>query len=70
MADNTVKSESKEKKVSFWQGVKQEWGKIIWPNRQKIVKSTIAVCLIALVLGILIAVIDAGALKLLNLIIG
>lgn len=69
MADDAVK-QTKEKKTSFWQGVKQEWKKIIWPNRSKVIRSTIVVIIVAVILGILISIIDAGAVRLLNLIIG
>lgn len=70
MADNAVNTPKKEKKTGFWQGVRQEWGKIIWPSRSKVIKATIVVVIVAVILGILISVIDAGAVRLLNLIIG
>lgn len=69
MADNAVK-ETKEKKIGFWQGVKQEWQKIIWPKRSTVIKSTIVVIVVAVIMGILISIIDAGAVRLLDLIIG
>ena len=38
MADKDNKASAKNKKetkkVSFFQGVKKEWGKIIWPTRE------------------------------------
>ncbi|MBQ0058931.1 MAG: preprotein translocase subunit SecE [Lachnospiraceae bacterium] len=68
MADNSVK-EKKDKKTSFWQGVKQEWRKIMWADRKTLVKQTILVLLVSIVLGALIAVIDNAALYLINLII-
>ena len=36
MADkknNSAKNAKQEKKKSFFQGVKQEWNKIVWPTR-------------------------------------
>ena len=38
MAENSVKQENKEKKTGFWQGVKQEWQKIIWTDKKSLVK--------------------------------
>lgn len=64
MADN--KSKAKEKKTSFWQGVKQEWRKIIWVPKNKLAKQSGLVVVISLLLGIIISVIDQGAIYLIN----
>ncbi len=69
MADNgnaAVKSKEKSNKPSFWQGVKREWNKIIWTKKEDLVKQTGLVVVISLILGVIITVIDSGALKLID----
>lgn len=43
---------------SFFDMLKAEFAKIIWPNKETLVKQTIAVSVCSLALGILIALID------------
>jgi preprotein translocase subunit SecE len=45
----------------FWKGVKAEFKKIIWPDRDTLVKQLIAVLCVTVVTALLIAVIDFGA---------
>lgn len=59
----------KAPKKNWTKGLQAEFKKIIWPDRQTLVKQTVAVVSITAVLGVLIAVIDSGVLQLLNLII-
>ena len=68
MADNTQDTavKTKEKKQSFWQGVKQEWQKIIWVTKEDLTKQTILVLVISILMGVIIAVIDSAALQLVN----
>lgn len=56
MADS-VKNE-KQNKPSFFKGVKAEFKKIVWPNRDDVVKQSVAVAIIAVVLGLIIAALD------------
>lgn len=58
MADSTEKKLSSEKKQSFFQGVKSEFKKISWPDRQSTFKQSIAVVIISVVVGLVIAVLD------------
>ena len=61
MADNTNVVENAAKKSGSWfKGLKAEFNKIIWPNREEVRKQTIAVVLISLVVGLVIAVLDMG----------
>ena len=49
----------KENKLSkFFDGVKAEFGKIIWPTREDILKQTTAVVVVSVICGALIAVMD------------
>ena len=52
---------------SFWKGVKAEIKKIIWPDRDTLVKQLIAVLCVTVVTALLIAVIDFGAQNLIEL---
>lgn len=52
--DKAEKSSAK----SWFDGLKAEFKKIIWPNRESLVKQTGAVVAVSIVLGIVIAVLD------------
>ena len=63
----TKKEEKKQvKKKSFWQGVKAQWKKIIWPTKQDLGRQTVLVVVISVITGALIAAIDSGALTFIN----
>lgn len=46
-------------KTSWFTGLKAEFDKIIWPSKSSLGKQTVAVVAVSIVLGIIIAVIDA-----------
>ena len=50
--------EASVKKTSWWQGVKAEFKKIVWPNRKSLVRETIAVFVVTILLAIIIVLID------------
>ena len=54
MADST----EKKARPSFFKGVKAEFKKISWPDRQSTFKQSVAVVAISVVVGVLIAVLD------------
>ena len=68
MADSTNTKDAK-KKTGFFQGVQNEFRKIVWPDKDTLIKQTILVIVISVILGIMISVIDGAALQLLKLII-
>ncbi len=47
-------------KTSWFDGLKSEFRKIVWPDRDSVTKQTIAVVAVSLVVGVLIAVIDTA----------
>ncbi len=51
-------SAEKTKKPRFIDGLKAEFKKISWPDRQSTFKQSVAVVAISLVLGLIIAVLD------------
>lgn len=66
-----MEAEKKQKapKKNWTKGLQAEFKRIVWPDKQTLVKQTVAVVSITAVLGVFIAVIDSGILQLLNLII-
>ncbi len=54
----TGKKSEKKTKPSFFKGVKTEFKKISWPDRQSTLKQSVAVVAISVVVGIIIAVLD------------
>ena len=54
------KAKAKDKKNSFFAGVKNEFKKIIWPTRKDSLKQSVAVIVVAVVLGVLISMIDTA----------
>ena len=56
MADSAKKE--KANKPSFFKGLKAEYQKIVWPDRNEVLKQSVAVVCISIVLGSIIAVLD------------
>jgi preprotein translocase subunit SecE len=66
---NRNDSKAGQSKLSvFWKGVKTEFKKIIWPDRDTLVKQLVAVLCVTVVAALLIAVIDFGAQNLIELV--
>lgn len=53
-----TESRDKPKKMSFFKGVKTEFNKIVWPDRETVGKETAAVLVCSIVLGLIIALLD------------
>ncbi len=51
-------SAEKQKRLGFFDGVKAEFKKIAWPDRQATLKQSVAVVAISVVVGVIIAIID------------
>ena len=46
-------------KISTWfKGLKAEYNKIIWESKEDVTKETIAVVVISVILGVIIAIVD------------
>lgn len=59
MSENNATSSANKSGVStFFNGVKAEFNKIMWPTRDDIIKQTSAVVVISVIVGALIAVFD------------
>ena len=57
MSEITTKK-NKEAKTPFFKGVKIEFKKISWPDKQEILKQSIAVVIISVIVGLIIALLD------------
>ena len=55
-----MSEKEKTPKPSFWKGVKSEFLKITWPDRESMVKQTTMVVFASIALGIIIAILDFG----------
>ena len=59
--EKKVKNEKAAKqsaKSGFFKGVKAEFKKISWPDRESVIKQSVAVVCISVVLGAVIAILD------------
>ncbi len=45
-------------KVNWFDGLKAEFGKIVWPDKKSVGKQTLTVVVICVILGIIIAILD------------
>ena len=54
------------KTSTWWNGVKAEWHKIIWPTRDDLAKQTAVVVFVSIIMGVVITVADSAALQLVN----
>lgn len=54
---DTVNNEGAQK-TSFFKGLKAEFHKIVWPDKDTVTKQTIAVVSASIALGLVIAIID------------
>ncbi|MCD7726307.1 MAG: preprotein translocase subunit SecE [Clostridiales bacterium] len=57
---DSAKSEKISKPARFWEGVKAEFKKITWPDKDALLKQSVAVVIISVVVGALIAILDFG----------
>ena len=60
----------KTQKKSWFKGLKAEFRKIIWPDRDTLLKQLAAVLVVTVLLGVVIALIDFGFQNLIDLLTG
>lgn len=46
------------KSASWFQSLKSEFNKIVWPDKEQLTKETTVVVVVSVILGILIAILD------------
>lgn len=57
-------------KQNRFKSLKSEFKKIVWPDKDSLVKQTIAVIVVSVVLGIIIATVDLGYTEAVKLLFG
>lgn len=61
MGDTTANTTTeKAPKKSFFKGLKAEFKKIVWADKESLAKQSVAVIVTTIILGIVISVIDLG----------
>lgn len=68
MGESTVQADKAPKK-SWFKGLKAEFKKIIWPDKESIGKQSVAVVVSTIVLGVIIALFDTGIKFLIDIIL-
>ena len=59
MGETTANTtQEKAPKKSWFKGLKSEFKKIVWPDKDSLVKESVAVIVITAILGVVIALID------------
>ena len=54
----STKADKTSKTVKFWNGVKAEFKKIVWPDQKSLTKQTIAVVSTSVALALIIKILD------------
>jgi len=62
-------TQEKAPKKSWFKGLKSEFKKIVWPDKESLVKESVAVIVITVILGCVIAIVDLAIERGVNLII-
>lgn len=57
-SEKSVKEKSAKKKSGFFRSLKAEFKKVVWPNKETIIKETTAVVVVTVILGAIIALLD------------
>ncbi len=57
---DSAKSGGASRIAKFWGGVKSEFKKITWPDKDDLIKQSVAVVIISVVIGAIITVLDFG----------
>lgn len=58
MAEVTNTTTEKAPKRSWFKGIKSEFKKIVWPDKESLLKQTVAVISVTIALGLIIYVLD------------
>lgn len=48
----------KAPKPNFWKGLKSEFKKVSWPDKESLIKESIAVVCVSVVVGVIITILD------------
>jgi preprotein translocase subunit SecE len=70
MGETTANTTEKAPKKSWFKGLRSEFKKIIWPDKESLAKQSLAVVVISVALGIVIAIVDFAVKFGIDLILG
>jgi preprotein translocase subunit SecE len=56
----TANTQEKAPKKSWFKGIKAEFKKIVWPDKESLAKQSVAVIVISVILGVIISIFDLG----------
>lgn len=59
MGDMANTATEKTSKRSWFKGLKSEYKKIVWPDKETLTKQSIAVVIVTVILGLIISALDA-----------
>lgn len=60
MEEKAKRSDGVSKKNSFFKGLKAEFNKVIWPDKETVLKQSTAVVVVSVILGVVISLLDMG----------
>ncbi len=56
----TANTTERAPKKNWFKGLKAEFNKIVWPDKESLAKQSAAVILITVILGVVISILDLG----------
>ncbi|MBE5968184.1 MAG: preprotein translocase subunit SecE [Lachnospiraceae bacterium] len=59
MGDMANTTTEKTPKKSWFKGLKAEYKKIVWPDKESLTKQSVAVVIVTVILGVIISALDA-----------
>lgn len=69
MAEVTNTTTEKAPKRSWFKGIKTEFKKIVWPDKESLAKQTVAVISVTIALGVIIYVLDLAVREVISFIL-
>ena len=57
---DTANTTERAPKKRWFKGLKAEFNKIVWPDKESLAKQSVAVILISVILGVVISILDLG----------
>lgn len=56
--EKAAKTKAEKKKNSFFRSLKAEFNRVVWPDKDRVIKETTAVVIVTVILGAVIALLD------------
>lgn len=56
----TANTPEEAPKKSWFKGLKAEFNKIVWPDKESLAKQSLAVIVVSVILGVIISILDLG----------